>query len=73
MGKTTVTVNLAAALRCREKRVLVIDMDAQANTTFATGLMNFMFKEEDTLRHAHIFHVLKYTDEYPIEKVVRKS
>ncbi|WJI25317.1 AAA family ATPase [Thermosynechococcus sp. B0] len=73
VGKTTVAVNLAAAFRCREKRVLVIDMDSQANTTFATGLMSFLFEEEDTLRDAHIFHVLRYADEYPIEKVVRKS
>ena len=35
VGKTTVTANLAAELAWRGKRVLVIDMDAQASLTFS--------------------------------------
>jgi chromosome partitioning protein len=37
VGKTTTTVNLAAALAATERRVLVIDADPQANTTGGLG------------------------------------
>lgn len=37
-GKTTATVNLAAALAEKGKRVLVVDMDPQANATRRLGL-----------------------------------
>ncbi|MGL4499364.1 MAG: AAA family ATPase, partial [Planktothrix sp.] len=50
VGKTTVAVNLAAALRKRGKKVLLIDIDAQSNSTFATGLMKFLFEEDDNLK-----------------------
>src|SRR6266849_3029891 len=37
-GKTTTTVNLAAALSLRRKRVLLVDLDPQANATVAVGV-----------------------------------
>jgi chromosome partitioning protein len=37
-GKTTTTVNLAAALTLRNKRVLLVDLDPQANATVAVGI-----------------------------------
>lgn len=39
VGKTTTTVNLGAALAMAGRRVLVIDVDPQANTTSGLGLV----------------------------------
>jgi chromosome partitioning protein len=38
VGKTTTTINLAAALAMAEQRVLVVDMDPQGNLTSGLGL-----------------------------------
>lgn len=38
VGKTTTAINLAAALQRNKKRVLLIDMDGQANLTESCGL-----------------------------------
>ncbi|OUD14673.1 chromosome partitioning protein ParA [Thioflexithrix psekupsensis] len=59
VGKTTVSVNLAAALRNMGKRVLLIDIDAQANATFATGLIKFLFDEDDDLVDRNVFNLLE--------------
>ncbi|MEH1870580.1 AAA family ATPase [Nostoc sp.] len=73
VGKTTVTVNLAAALRKKGKRVLIIDLDSQANTTLATGLIRFDDEELDDLKDSNISHVLLSEDSFPIKEVARKS
>ncbi|MEK0177781.1 MAG: ParA family protein [Oscillatoriales cyanobacterium] len=73
VGKTTTVVNLAAALSKQCKRVLVIDLDSQANTTFATGLVKFDDEEDDDLKHKNILHILQSEDFYSISEVARKS
>lgn len=59
VGKTTTTVNLAAALRQKKKRVLAIDMDGQANLTESCGLS---IEEERT-----VYGAMK--GEYPLPLV----
>lgn len=73
VGKTTVAVNLAAALRKREKKVLLIDIDAQSNSTFATGLLKFIFEEDDDLRENNVYHLLESGEFSFISDVARKS
>ncbi len=38
VGKTTTAVNLAASLAAAEKRILIVDMDPQANSTSGLGI-----------------------------------
>lgn len=73
VGKTTTVVNLAATLSKQGKRVLIIDMDSQANTTFATGLINFGDEEKDTLKDNNIYHVLRHDELFSIKESARKS
>ncbi|MBD2694043.1 AAA family ATPase [Anabaena catenula] len=73
VGKTTIAVNLAAALRKKGKSVLLIDLDSQANTTFATGLIKFQFEEDDNLQDCNVYHLLESGDFYSIPDVIRKS
>ncbi|MDJ0578444.1 AAA family ATPase [Crocosphaera sp.] len=73
VGKTTTVVNLAAALSKKGKRILVIDLDSQANTTFATGLVKFEDEEFDNIKDCNVLHVLQSEDFYSIEEVAIKS
>lgn len=71
VGKTTTVTNLAAALRKQQKRVLIIDLDSQANTTFATGLVKFEDEKDDNIKPCHAYHLLKSEALSPIEEVAR--
>ncbi|NET39372.1 MAG: AAA family ATPase [Cyanothece sp. SIO1E1] len=73
VGKTTVSVNLAAALRKKGHNVLLIDLDSQANTTFAAGLIKFQFEEDDDLKDKNVYHLLESGELNLISDIARKS
>jgi chromosome partitioning protein len=51
VGKTTTSVNLAAALAVTENRVLIVDTDPQANATSGVGIQRNHFRRS-------LYHVL---------------
>jgi cellulose biosynthesis protein BcsQ len=73
VGKTTTAVNLAAAMQSKGKKVLLIDIDAQANSTFATGLIKFQFEEDDDLIDQNVYHLISSGEFNFIPDIVRKS
>lgn len=73
VGKTTTVVNLAAALSKQGKKVLIIDLDSQANTTFATGLVKFQDEADDTIKDQNISQLLSYEEAFPIKEVARST
>ncbi|OUC16673.1 MAG: chromosome partitioning protein ParA [Alkalinema sp. CACIAM 70d] len=73
VGKTTTVINLAAGLCKKGKRVLVIDLDSQANTTFATGLVKFQDESADNIKDRNIYHVIIERNKFTIPEVVQKS
>jgi chromosome partitioning protein len=73
VGKTTVSTNLAAAFSRKGYRILLIDIDGQANTTFAAGLIKFQFEEDDDIRDRNVYHAIASSDRDFIEEIVRKS
>jgi len=64
VGKTTTTVNVAAALASKGLKVLVIDLDPQGNASTALNI-------EHTFETTSIYEVL--TKKVPLEQVVAQS
>jgi cellulose biosynthesis protein BcsQ len=73
VGKTTTTVNLADAIARTGKKVLIIDMDSQANATFATGVMNFGDTWTDNIKNNYVYHLLNDTETYSLDDIVIKA
>ena len=67
-GKSTTTINLGAALAKQGKKVLVVDMDAQANTTNGVGI-------DDEELEVTIYDLLisKKTTYENIKEVIKKT
>lgn len=72
VGKTTTVVHLASALAQKGFRVLIVDLDSQANTTYATGLAKFVDEEHDDLKDRNVYHVLA-SKTYPITDSIRSA
>ena len=64
VGKTTTSVNLCAALAYMKKRVLLIDIDPQANATQGIGI-------DRTDLELTTYDVI--VDQIPIEKIIKSS
>ena len=64
VGKTTTAVNLSASVAVSEKRTLIIDMDAQSNTTSGFGISH-------NTAYDHIYHVM--IGERDIREVIRHT
>lgn len=62
MGKTTTAINLAASLAIAEKRILLIDSDAQGNASSGMGI------DKEVIEAKNLY--LAYTGELPIGEVV---
>ena len=53
VGKTTTTINLAASLALADQRVLLVDVDPQANATSGLGIARNAI--ERNIYHALVF------------------
>jgi cellulose biosynthesis protein BcsQ len=73
VGKSTVAVNTAAGFSSQGYRVLLIDLDAQANSTFATGLIKYQFDEDSDLKDRNVSHIIESEDLYSINEIKRRS
>jgi chromosome partitioning protein len=65
VGKTTTAVNLAASLAVAEQRVLVVDMDPQANASTGVGIAQGSVEQgtyELLLREAPIRELIRQTE-----------
>ena len=65
VGKTTTTINLAAGLALKNKKILVIDLDPQSNATTGLGLLNSESSDET------IYGVLNGTKK--ISEIIKKT
>jgi len=66
VGKTVTSINLSACLAKKDRKVLLIDLDPQANTTIG---LNF---EPEELSYT-VFDCLNSSSQVPIEKVIINS
>ena len=75
VGKTTVTMNLAAELAERGNKVLLIDLDSQGNLTQAAGtILSVSNIEEDEYTIANAISVISNEGELPeVEKYIHRT
>lgn len=56
VGKTTSTINIGAALAAKNKRVLLVDLDPQANLTQSLGVKNAEITIYENLKGQNMVH-----------------
>lgn len=64
VGKTTTSINLSSALGCLGKKILLIDLDPQSNTTTGLGLSSSDFSYD-------IYHVI--TNKVAVKEAIIKT
>jgi chromosome partitioning protein len=65
VGKTTTSVNLAAALAAKGRKVLLVDMDPQGNASSGLGLRKFDYQD------SNVYHLL--IGEKTVAEVIRNT
>ncbi len=74
VGKTTTTANLAAGLARKDKKVLLIDLDAQANASAHFGVSVEDGGDPNVIEAAELkksmYHVLRH--QTPIQEIIQK-
>ena len=66
VGKTTTNINLAACLANRGKRVLILDIDPQGNTTSGIGVTKRNLKDT-------VYNILIDPDYNPRKAIIKTS
>ena len=60
VGKTTSTINIGAVLASKNKRVLLVDLDPQANLTQSLGIKNAEITIYENLKGQSMVHPIEY-------------
>jgi chromosome partitioning protein len=60
VGKTTSTINIGAALANKNKKVLLVDLDPQANLTQSLGIKNVEITIYENLKGEKMIHPVEY-------------
>lgn len=60
VGKTTSTINIGAALANKNNKVLLVDLDPQANLTQSLGIKNAEITIYENLKGGKIIHPIEY-------------
>lgn len=75
VGKTTTTINLAAALADAKKKILIVDLDEQANATIGIGLSRELVDTSSydlIVKDANVYNSI-YSTKEPLVNIIPAS